>query len=93
VKGLRERESKPNQGPARPVLHLAEADYRFGADTLHLVVDQVRWGTPHEEDGEVWYEVEGTEITDDGRPVGPRSTLVRARRLRTLMNTGRHIGS
>ncbi|MEV6842974.1 hypothetical protein [Actinoplanes sp. NPDC051411] len=90
---MRERDGRPNAGPARPVLHLAEADYRFGSGTLHLAVTHVRWSAPQNEAGELWYEVDGIEIADDGRTVGPRSTLVRGSRLRTLMNTGRHMGS
>jgi hypothetical protein len=89
---VRGREGGPNAGPARPVLVLAEADYRFGAGTLHLVVTQVRWSAPQRDNGEVWYEVDGIEVTPDGRTVGPRTALVRGHRLRTLMNTGRHLG-
>jgi hypothetical protein len=88
---MQERGARPNAGRGRPVLVLAEADYRFGAGTLRLVVTRVQWNAPQRYDGDVWYEVEGIEVTSDGREVGPRSTIVRGSPLRTLMNVaGRH---
>jgi hypothetical protein len=81
-----------NAGRGRRVLVLAEVDYRFGAGTLRLAVTRVRWDAPQRDDDETWYEVEGTELTSDGRAVGLRSTLVRGSRLRILMsNAGRHL--
>jgi hypothetical protein len=68
----------------RPVWTFAEADYRYGAGTLHMTVDQVDWGSPVQQDGEVWYEVAGVEFASDGRVVGPRRTMVRAARLGAL---------
>lgn len=90
---MEQRHGGPNTGPGRLVLNLAEEDYRYGTGTLRLVVEQVQWSTPHHDDGELWYEVGGVEITNDGRTVGPRTALVRARRLRALRNTGRHMQS
>jgi hypothetical protein len=68
----------------RPVWTFAEADYLFGAGPLLMTVDQVDWASPVQQDGEVWYEVSGIEITADGRVVGPRRTVVRAGRLAAL---------
>jgi hypothetical protein len=68
----------------RPVWTFAEADYRFGAGALHMTVDHVDWGSPVQQDGEVWFEVAGIELSADGRVVGPRRTMVRASRLSAL---------
>jgi hypothetical protein len=68
----------------RPVWTFAEADYRFGVGPLLMTVDHVDWTAPMQQDGEVWYEVTGTEIATDGRVVGPRRTMVRAARLAPL---------
>ena len=68
----------------RAVWTFAESDYRFGAGPLRMTVDQVDWTAPVQQDGEVWYEVSGTEIATDGRVVGPRRTMVRAGRLAPL---------
>jgi hypothetical protein len=68
----------------RPVWTFAEADYRFGAGVLRMTVDHVDWGSPVQQDGEVWYEVAGVELSDDGRVIGPRRTMVRAARLSAL---------
>jgi hypothetical protein len=72
-----ERES----GSGAQVWILAETDYRFGAGELRLVVSSVDWSQPHVLDGESWYDVRGTEVTADGRVIGPRQTMVRASRL------------
>lgn len=87
-----QQQTSKNPGPGRPVLSLAEADYRFGAGPLHLVVTRVRWNAPQQHDADVWYEVEGTEMTDDGREIGPRTALVRGTTLRTTPNTSRRHG-
>lgn len=90
---VQERAGRQNAARSRPVLILAEADYRFGAGTLRLAVTRVRWNAPQRDDGDVWYEVDGTELTSDGRQVGPRSALVRGNRLRGwINNAGRHMG-
>ena len=73
-----------NGARRRPVWTFAEADYRFGAGPLRMTVDRVDWAAPVQQDSEVWYEVSGTEIAEDGRVVGPRRTLVRAGRLAPL---------
>lgn len=69
---------------SRPIWAFAEADYRFGEGTLRMTVDHVDWSSPLQQDGEIWYEVAGTEFSTDGRVVGPRRTLVRASRLSGL---------
>ena len=68
----------------RPVWTFAEADYRFGTGPLRMTVDHVDWTSPVQQDGEVWYEVTGTEVSNDGRVIGPRRTVVRAARLTAL---------
>ena len=70
-----------NRGPSRPVSHFAETDYCFGTGPLALRIDRVDWNQPVERDGENWYEVEGVELTPDGREIGRRQALVRGRRL------------
>ena len=69
---------QPNHGPMAPVITLTETDYRFGAGPLSLAVQTVRWSSPQQLDGEVWYQVDGVELTDEGQCCGPRSTLIRA---------------
>ena len=60
----------------------AEADYLYGVGTLIMRVEHVDWTAPTTYDGEDWYQVRGVELTEDGREVGTRQALVRARRLR-----------
>jgi hypothetical protein len=64
-----------------PVGRFAEADYRYGSGSLILRIERVDWSSPQKHDGEVWYQVYGTEMTEDGREVGRRQALVRGRRL------------
>ena len=64
-----------------------ENDYLFGAGALLMIVESVDWSRPRVRDGETWYDVQGVEVTDDGRVVGPRRTTVKGSRLRTA---GRH---
>jgi len=70
-----------NRGPIGPVSHFAEADYRYGSGSLAMRVDRVDWTRPVQYDGETWYEIDGIEVTSDGREVGRRQALVRGRRL------------
>ena len=51
---------------------------------LAIRVDRVDWNRPVQRDGENWYEVEGVEVTTDGREIGRRQALVRGRRLSAL---------
>jgi hypothetical protein len=61
-----------------------EADYRFGAGPLTMTVEAVDWANPVLYDNETWYDVVGTERTREGRDIGRRRALVRARQLRML---------
>lgn len=63
------------------VLILSETDYQYGAGSLRLRVDRIDRVHPLYDDGENWYTVEGTQISDAGTDLGPRQVLVRARRL------------
>lgn len=78
-----------NRGPARPVSHFAESDYCFGTGSLAIRVERVDWNRPVQRDGENWYEVEGVEVTPDGREIGRRAALVRGRRLSALHRNSR----
>jgi hypothetical protein len=64
-----------------PIERFAEADYCYGSGALILRIEHVDWSSPQQRDGENWYQVYGTEMTDDGREVGRRQALVRGRRL------------
>lgn len=75
--------------PERRVLLFAESDYRFGVGPLRMLVERVDWSAPQQWDGEVWYEVQGIEICDDGRAYGRRLALVRGCRLARLPRTAR----
>ena len=67
-------------GPER-VLVLSEADYRYGAGPLRIRVERIDRANPARYDGEVWYPIEGVQITGDGADVRRREVLVRATRL------------
>jgi hypothetical protein len=73
-----------NDHLARPVWTFDEADYRFGTGLLRMTVEHVNWSAPVLQDGETWYEVAGTEMSADGRVIGPRQAAVRASRLSAL---------
>jgi hypothetical protein len=79
----------PRRGPDRPVSHFVETDYCFGTGSLAIRVDRVDWNRPVQRDGENWYQVEGIEVTADGREIGPRQALVRGRRLSAPPRTPR----
>ena len=79
-----------NQGPARPASHFAEEDYRFGSGSLRLRVERVRWDSPVDYNGDLWYEVDGVEVSSTGQDVGRRQVLVRAARL-TMLPTNRRV--
>ncbi|MEV4347478.1 hypothetical protein AB0J83_23730 [Actinoplanes sp. NPDC049596] len=68
----------PSTGQIRT---FAEADYRFGSGPLRIRIDRVLASAPIQQDGEVWYEVEGIEVTDQGQIIGPRRATIRASRL------------
>jgi len=67
-------------GPER-VLILAEADYRYGVGPLRIRVERIDRANPARYDGEIWYPIEGVQITGDGTELRRREILVRATRL------------
>ena len=69
--------------PAGTLWTFAEEDYRYGIGPLRLRIERVM-STPVHQDGDLWYEVEGVEVSDQGRVVGPRRATVRASRLPTM---------
>ena len=73
-----------NRGHVGPVSHFPESDYRFGAGPLRMRVERVDWNRPVRYDDDNWYEVDGIEVTADGREIGRRQALVRARSLSAL---------
>jgi hypothetical protein len=76
-----------NRGPNRPVSQFAEADYCYGTGSLAMRVERVDWAKPVEYDGDTWYEIDGVEVTSDGREIGRRQALVRASRLSALQRS------
>ena len=76
-------------GQDSAVSYFAESDYRFGAGPLRIRVERVAWTEPVRYDDESWYEVEGVELTEDGREVGHRQALVRGRSLAALRRNAR----
>jgi hypothetical protein len=79
-----------NRGPTPPpVSRFEESDYCYGTGSLTMRVERVDWAKPVQYDGESWYEVDGIEITSDGREVGRRQALVRGRRLSSLQRNTR----
>ncbi|GID30834.1 hypothetical protein [Paractinoplanes brasiliensis] len=67
--------------PPGAIRTFAEEDYRYGTGPLRIRIDRVLAGTPLQHDGDLWYEVEGVEVSDQGQVVGPRRATVRASRL------------
>lgn len=78
-----------NRGPAAPVSLFPESDYRFGAGPLRMRVERVDWNRPVHYDNDSWYEVDGVEVTSDGREIGRRQALVRGRNLTALPRNSR----
>ncbi|MFI5896815.1 hypothetical protein ACIA5D_42615 [Actinoplanes sp. NPDC051513] len=70
-------------GPERQAWTFEETDYLFGSGPLHLIIDNIDWSRPRVYNGQNWYDVRGTEVSADGRVIGPRQSTVRASRLRT----------
>jgi hypothetical protein len=73
------------------VLILAEADYRYGVGPLRIRVERVDRAHPARYDGEIWYPIEGVQITGNGAELRRREVLVRAARL-LLPSTGTGTG-
>ncbi|MFC7534551.1 hypothetical protein [Actinoplanes sp. GCM10030250] len=78
-----------NRGPERPALQFDEEDYCFGSGPLLLRVERVLWDSPVEYHGELWYEVDGVEVSSVGQHVGRRRVLIRAQRLAMLPSNRR----
>ncbi|MBM2618354.1 hypothetical protein JIG36_22595 [Actinoplanes sp. LDG1-06] len=70
--------------PAGTLWTFAEEDYRYGTGPLRMHINRVLAGSPLQHDGDLWYEVEGVEVSDQGQVVGPRRATVRASRLPTI---------
>ncbi|MDY7087828.1 MAG: hypothetical protein SYR96_22315 [Actinomycetota bacterium] len=70
--------------PRGTIRTFAEEDYRYGTGPLRIRIDRVLAGAPLQHDGDLWYEVEGVEVSDQGRVIGPRRATVRASRLPTI---------
>lgn len=77
-----------NRGPERPVSQFAQDDYCFGSGPLWLRVERVRWDSPVDYNDDIWYEVDGVEVSTTGRDVRRRRVLIRAERL-TILPTNR----
>ena len=78
-----------NRGPRAPLSTFAEADHRCGSGYLRMMVERVRWTEPLRQDGEVWYEVEGVELTDNDGSFRRRRALIKASRLASLPRNSR----
>ncbi|GAB2577740.1 hypothetical protein Aab01nite_11190 [Paractinoplanes abujensis] len=70
--------------PAGTVWTFAEEDYRYGVGPLRIRLNRVLAGSPLQHDGDLWFEVEGIEVTDQGHVIGPRRATIRASRLPTI---------
>ncbi|MGK5682756.1 hypothetical protein [Actinoplanes sp. URMC 104] len=70
--------------PAGTIWTFAEEDYRYGIGPLRIRISRVLAGAPLQQDGDVWYEVEGVEVSDQGQVIGPRRATIRASRLPTV---------
>ncbi|MGX6600596.1 hypothetical protein ACWKSP_00445 [Micromonosporaceae bacterium Da 78-11] len=73
-----------NRGPDRPASHFEQTDYCFGVGPLRLRVEHVDWDNPVNYNDDIWYEVDGVEVSSTGQEVGRRQALVRAQRLAAL---------
>ncbi|WP_229068497.1 hypothetical protein [Actinoplanes sp. DH11] len=78
-----------NRGPERPASQFDEKDYCFGSGPLWLRVERVDWKSPVQFHDDVWYEVDGVEVSSTGRHIGRRRVLIRAQRLTMLPSNSR----
>ncbi|WP_328475163.1 hypothetical protein OHA21_17785 [Actinoplanes sp. NBC_00393] len=78
-----------NRGPERPASQFDEDDYCFGSGPLRLRVERVHWDSPVEYRGDLWYEVDGMEVSSLGHQVGRRRVMIRARCLTSLPSNRR----
>ncbi|GAA2638415.1 hypothetical protein GCM10010399_84670 [Dactylosporangium fulvum] len=65
----------------KPVVVLAENDYRYGTGPVRLRVERVEHAEEVVLDGEPWLPVHGTRLRGDGTERGAVRLLVRAARL------------
>ena len=79
-----------NRGPERPVTQFTQDDYCFGSGPLWLRVERIHWDTPMDYSGDIWYEVDGVEVSSTGQDVGRRRVLIRAQRL-SMLPTNRRV--
>jgi hypothetical protein len=82
--GVEERQMDDDKNPVEPVSCFPESDYRFGTGPLWIRVKRVDWQRPVSYDDDTWYEVDGIEVTEDGRYMGRRQALVRGPALAVL---------
>jgi hypothetical protein len=73
---------------AGKVMSIAEPDYQYGVGALRLRVERVDRTNPVRYDGENWYRVEGVQLSASGTEIGPRTVLVRGRRLPPTTGAG-----
>jgi hypothetical protein len=72
---------EPDRGPGRATSRFDQSDYCFGAGPLWLRIEHVDWANPVSYDNDIWYTVDGVEMSSTGQEVGRRQTLIRATRL------------
>ena len=75
---------EPEHGPGRAVSRFDQSDYCFGAGPLWLRIEHIDWANPVNYDNDIWYEVDGVEVSSTGQEVGRRQALIRAGRLAAL---------
>jgi hypothetical protein len=63
------------------VMRLAEQDYLYGTGELKLRVTRIDRANPIEYDGELWFRVEGVQLSWTDIELGSRWAIVRGRRL------------
>ena len=54
---------------------------RYALHLPYTIVEHIDWSRPLVTEGEYWYEIDGIELTADGREIGRRRSLVRGRSL------------
>jgi hypothetical protein len=74
-------------GLAPLISRFLEADYCYGIGPLAIKIQRIDWATPVPYDGDTWYEIDGIEVSFDGREIGPRRALVRGRCLASRPKT------
>jgi len=67
--------------PRWSVHEFAEGDYCYGIGTLILRVVRVRRDRPVRLHGDLWYLVDGVQVSSTGADLGHREVLIRAARV------------